>query len=209
MKPSALLFALLPFCATAQNFADDFELPIPAGVARLPESDAYDAAVKTARAARHNACLPTSPAIGPCLEDPANIATWRAALTKAGAACWQVPQTDTDVATARAAAFAANGQCKPSSVVPPPVLSVPGAPASISAAAGIGSAIVTFAAVTSATSYSVSVVSGGIGRTATGPASPITVPGLPAGGSYQFAVQAVNSAGTGPMSGWSNPVTPQ
>lgn len=203
--------------AQVVGYGDDFELSIPAGVARLPASDAYDAAVKGARVTRHNACLPTSPAVGACNEDPTVVSRWRAALTAAGAACWQVPATDAAVATARASAFASQGQCLPPAVVvqppvppvvPPPAATVPAAPLGVSAIGGNGQAVVTFLLVPGATSYRAQTVSGPNASATTGAGSPLPVLGLINGFSYSFAVTAINSAGEGPMSGWSNAVVP-
>jgi Ca2+-binding RTX toxin-like protein len=56
------------------------------------------------------------------------------------------------------------------------------------------------------TTYTVTASPGG--ETATGTASPIMVPGLTDGTVYTFTVTATNSAGTGPASSASDPVTP-
>jgi hypothetical protein len=87
----------------------------------------------------------------------------------------------------------------------------PGAPVGVSAGAGDGQATVSFEAPASnggaqVTSYTVTASPGG--RTATGAGSPITVTGLADGTTYAFTVTATNTAGTGPASAASNPVTP-
>src|SRR5439155_14344736 len=87
----------------------------------------------------------------------------------------------------------------------------PGAPVGVSAGAGDGQATVSFDAPASnggaqVTSYTVTLSPGGL--TAAGAGSPITVTGLANGTTYVFTVTATNSAGTGPTSAASNPVTP-
>jgi sugar lactone lactonase YvrE len=87
----------------------------------------------------------------------------------------------------------------------------PGQPTILGAAAGNGQSTVAFATPASnggapITSYTVTSSPGGI--TATGAASPITIGGLANGTAYTFTVTATNSAGTGPSSAPSNPVTP-
>ena len=87
----------------------------------------------------------------------------------------------------------------------------PGAPAGVSAAAGDGSATVTFGAPASdggtpITLYTVTASPGG--ATATSDHSPVTVTGLANGTSYTFTVTAANAAGTGPASAPSNAVVP-
>jgi hypothetical protein len=89
--------------------------------------------------------------------------------------------------------------------------SAPGAPVGVAAGAGDGQATVSFEAPASdggseITSYTVTSSPGGL--TATGSASPITVTGLANGTIYTFTVTAINSAGRGPASSASNPVTP-
>jgi hypothetical protein len=82
----------------------------------------------------------------------------------------------------------------------------------VSATAGIGSAIVSWNAVSGATSYVVTPYIGSTAQTATnvnsGSATSTTVNGLTAGTAYTFKVQAVNGNGTGPASAASNSVTP-
>jgi RTX calcium-binding nonapeptide repeat (4 copies)/Domain of unknown function DUF11/Fibronectin type III domain/FG-GAP repeat len=87
----------------------------------------------------------------------------------------------------------------------------PGAPTDVAAAATDGQATVNFTSPSldggaPVTSYTVTASPGG--QSATGPAGPITVPGLTDGTSYTFTVTATNSAGTGPASAASSPVTP-
>ncbi len=93
----------------------------------------------------------------------------------------------------------------------PPTVAVPGAPTNVTAAAGDGSAVVSFTAPGSTggaavTGYTVTSNPGGL--TASGASSPITMPGLTNGTSYTFTVQATNSAGTGTSSTPSPAVTP-
>src|SRR5262249_6273629 len=98
---------------------------------------------------------------------------------------------------------------------PPSVLSnavtpagVPGAPPDALAIGGTAQATVPFTAPSpngsAITSYTVTSSPGGI--TASGAASPITVPGLTNGTSYTFTVRATNGIGTGPPSAPSNAV---
>jgi hypothetical protein len=87
----------------------------------------------------------------------------------------------------------------------------PGAPVGVSAGAGDGQATVSFEAPASnggaqVTSYTVRSSPGGL--TAAGAGSPLTVTGLANATTYTFTVTAANSAGTGPPSAASNPVTP-
>jgi hypothetical protein len=89
---------------------------------------------------------------------------------------------------------------------------VPGAPTSVSATAGSGSASVTFTAPASnggagITTYTVTASPGG--ATASGASSPINVTGLTNGTAYTFTVTATNSAGTGSASSASTAVTPK
>ena len=84
----------------------------------------------------------------------------------------------------------------------------PTAPTDVVAAAADGEATVSFTPPSSdggatVTSYTVTASPGG--QTITGPASPITVPGLSDGTSYTFTVAATNSAGTGPALGGVEP----
>jgi titin len=99
----------------------------------------------------------------------------------------------------------------PSNSVTPGVgATVPGAPTIGAATAGNAQATVAFtpgSAGSSATlSYTVTSSPGGI--TASGAASPVTVPGLVNGTAYAFTVTAFDSAGPSPASGPSNSVTP-
>jgi hypothetical protein len=86
---------------------------------------------------------------------------------------------------------------------------VPGAPTSVSATGGSGSASVSFTAPadnggTAITQYTVTSNTGGY--SATGSSSPITVSGI-ADGTYTFTVTATNAIGTGPASDPSNSVS--
>jgi len=97
-------------------------------------------------------------------------------------------------------------------VIPAPVAGVPGAPTSVSAAAGDAAAKVSFSAPTSnggaaITSYTATASPGG--KTSTGAGSPLTVTGLTNGTAYTFTVRATNSVGAGPASAASNAVTPE
>lgn len=96
-------------------------------------------------------------------------------------------------------------------ITPNPGATVPGAPVIGTATAGNALAIVNFSPPASnggspVLSYTATSSPGGI--TATGAASPITVPGLTNGTAYTFTVRATNSIGTGPASAASNSVTP-
>ena len=88
---------------------------------------------------------------------------------------------------------------------------VPGAPTSVTAAAGNTQATISFTAPAitggvAITGYTVTSSPGGF--TATGSASPLTVTGLTNGTAYTFTVTATNSIGTGAAGGPSNSVTP-
>jgi hypothetical protein len=88
---------------------------------------------------------------------------------------------------------------------------VPGAPTSATATADNAQATVSFTAPASnggsvITGYT--VTSNPEGQTASGPVSPIRVPGLTNGTAYTFTVTATNVIGTGLPSSPSNPVTP-
>ena len=92
---------------------------------------------------------------------------------------------------------------------------VPGAPTSVSAAAGNGSATVSWTAPSNGgsaiTSYTVTPYVGATAQLATvvgGSVTSATVTGLTNGTSYTFKVSATNAVGTGPASAASNAVTP-
>jgi subtilase family serine protease len=94
---------------------------------------------------------------------------------------------------------------------------VPGAPAIGQATAGNASATATFtppasnggSAITNYTATATDLTNPARGgQSSNGSGSPITVGGLTNGDTYTLSVTATNSAGTGPASGSSNPVTP-
>ena len=96
--------------------------------------------------------------------------------------------------------------------IDPAPSTVPGAPTIRSVTAGDGSATVGFTPPatdggSAVTRYTVTSHPGS--RTATGTGSPIRVTGLGNGTAYTFTVAATNSAGTGPSSSPSSPVTPR
>ena len=105
-----------------------------------------------------------------------------------------------------------------SPVTPAPPATVPGAPAGVSATAGDGSAVVSWAAPGSdggsaVTSYTVTPFVGSAAQasvTVSGspPATSATVSGLTNGTAYTFTVSATNAVGTGPASAASGAVTP-
>jgi hypothetical protein len=83
-----------------------------------------------------------------------------------------------------------------------PAISVPGAPGSLAATAGDGTASLTFTAPASnggaaITGYTASCTAGGTTRAAGGSASPLVVTGLVNGTMYACSVAATNSAGMG------------
>jgi hypothetical protein len=89
---------------------------------------------------------------------------------------------------------------------------VPGSPLSVTAQAGTGSAVVTWAAPTSdggspITSYTVTSSPGGLTATWTSGPLTATVTGLTAQVTYTFTVVAANANGPGPPSAPSNPIT--
>jgi hypothetical protein len=100
----------------------------------------------------------------------------------------------------------------PSNAVTP--ATVPGTPTGVSAVAGNAQATVSFTPPVSNGGATITgyIVTPYIGATAqpstTGTASPVTVTSLTNGTTYTFRVAATNSAGTGPASVASNPVTP-
>jgi len=97
-----------------------------------------------------------------------------------------------------------------------PNASVPGQPTGLGASAGNAQVSITWTTPSTnggaaITSYSLTPYVGSTSQTAiqTGSASPsVTVTGLVNGTTYTFTVAATNSAGTGPASAISNPVTP-
>ncbi len=102
-----------------------------------------------------------------------------------------------------------------SSVVP---ATTPGAPTLTNAVAGNASAVVSFTPPSSnggspVTSFTVTATDlttpGNGGQTATGSASPITVPGLVDGDTYTLVVSATNAVGAGPASAASTGVVPE
>ena len=92
----------------------------------------------------------------------------------------------------------------------------PGAPTSVVATLGAGSASVSFTSPvangSAITSYTVtaadSTSSGRGGQTASGSSSPVVISGLVNGDSYSFVVTATNAAGTGSPSATSNGIVP-
>jgi hypothetical protein len=105
----------------------------------------------------------------------------------------------------------------PSSAVTPTGPTAPGAPAGVSAAAGNGTATVTWTAPADGgspiTSYTVTPFIGASAQTpvtvtGTPPATSATVTGLTNGTAYTFTVTATNAIGTGPASAPSSAVTP-
>ena len=104
----------------------------------------------------------------------------------------------------------------PSNLVTPHVVTVPTAPATVVASAGIASATVAWTTPASdggspITSYTVTEFSGGAASASTAvlaPATSTVVSGLTNGTTYTFTVHATNAAGNGPDSAPSNAVTP-
>jgi hypothetical protein len=97
----------------------------------------------------------------------------------------------------------------PSNSVTP--AAVPASPTSVVATAGNARATVSFVPPVwdgGSPILSYTVTSSPGGRTATGPASPLTVTGLTNGTPYTFTVRATNAVGTGAISARSNSVTP-
>ncbi|OJU86039.1 MAG: hypothetical protein BGO11_04160 [Solirubrobacterales bacterium 70-9] len=101
---------------------------------------------------------------------------------------------------------------------PEPPATIPGAPGTPTATAGLGSATVKWAAPTTGskpTNYTVTPFISGVAQTASAktvtgnpPATETTVSGLKSGTSYTFKVKATNAAGTGAESAASNAVSP-
>jgi titin len=89
----------------------------------------------------------------------------------------------------------------------------PGAPTGVTATAGAGSAVVSWTppadpGTSPITGYEVNSTTGNFSCTANAPATTCSVPGLTAGTSYSFTVNAINAVGPGPNSAPSNTVTP-
>ncbi len=104
-----------------------------------------------------------------------------------------------------------------SNPVTPDVATVPGPPTSVSAAAGSGSATVSWSAPPNGgspiTSYTVTPYVGTVAQapamlSGSPPPTTTTITGLTNGTTYTFTVSAANAVGPGPASSASNPVTP-
>lgn len=118
-----------------------------------------------------------------------------------------VPYTFTVRATN---SYGASAESAPSNAVTP-LATVPDAPLMLRATPGDACAVVTFMPPASdggqpVTGYTVVASPGGL--SASGAASPITVPGLTNGASYTFCVRATNSVGDSAASAVSNACTP-
>ncbi len=105
------------------------------------------------------------------------------------------------------------GTSVPAGAVTPQVTGAPGAPTSVTASAGEGSATLSWQAPSSTgssaiTSYTVTASPGGQSLTTSGPWLVATFDGLVDGTSYTFTVAATNAQGTGPASAATTPVTP-
>lgn len=143
--------------------------------------------------------------------------TYRAVTKDDGVAYLWLPSGSQTVSSSGYASKSADidgndGSVKEVTLTKIPTLTVPGAPLNVTAAAGDKNAVVSFNPPmnnggSSILSYIVTSSPGGV--VSSGSSSPITVTGLTNGVSYTFTVKAVNSAGTGPASAPSAPVTPK
>ncbi|MBE5976180.1 MAG: hypothetical protein E7251_16480 [Paenibacillaceae bacterium] len=143
--------------------------------------------------------------------------TYRAVTKDDGVAYLWLPSGSQTVSSSgyasKSADIAGNdGSVKEVTLTKIPTMTVPGAPLNVSAVAGDRNAVVSFNPPlnnggSSIQSYIVISSPGGV--VSSGSSSPITVTGLTNGVSYTFTVKAVNSAGTGPASAPSAPVTPK
>ena len=102
------------------------------------------------------------------------------------------------------------GTSLPALLATQPVLTIPGAPLNVTAAAGNGAAYVYFSPplVDGGGGITYTAISSPGGIQVSGATSPILVTGLTNGVSYTFTVVATNPSGTGPPSAPSNAVTP-
>jgi hypothetical protein len=123
--------------------------------------------------------------------------------------CWSAPAALIVVVALSLSACgggdSGGGQSTQVTPSPSPSVTTPSAPTGVSISAGNGAVTVSFSAPTSnggaaITGYSVSCLGGGVTKTGTAVASPITVTGLTNETSYSCSVAAVNSAGTGAVS---------